>query len=103
MRSDGDFSRRTMSRISCSEKPCESGIATCLAIALLLVDSVVHEIRASVEAEDVDSWPFVDAVLEPPDPPASLAPLVVDDAVSEGCAGSGREADAACLGVVALT
>jgi hypothetical protein len=70
-----------------------------LKIACPRSESVGHETRAAVAADDVDVWPFVDAVTELPLPSAVALPLPVDAAPSEDRAGVGAEGDATALGV----
>jgi hypothetical protein len=79
--------------ISVFVQPCELETATSRVIASPLGLTLLQSISCGiVEGDELDSWPFVDAVFELPFRAAEFGSLPVDDPTSEDDAGLGREA-----------
>jgi hypothetical protein len=86
--------------ISVFEKPFEIGWTICLRIAVPRGERLVQSIAegvVGVEADTLDAWPFVDAVLKDPACSSEAASCPVDDAEPEICAGVAGERNPAWL------
>jgi hypothetical protein len=79
-------------------QPCELETATSRVIASPLGLTLLQSISCGiVEGDELDSWPFVDAVFELPDRPPLFLPDPVGASQPERPAGEDREPDSARL------